>query len=229
MSSPSIPERSGPDRSGPDRSQGFDPKKFEAVEKELEAVVQKGLREHWKWFTAEGVLLVLLGAAAIAVPVLASIAVAAFVGWLLFFAGVFSAISTIRSPRAPGYVWHILLSALMAILGLVLALFPVQGSLSLTLVMTAYFIAHGIATVAFAFSIKPDTGRWIGLLFVALVDFVIAALVIAGWPSTGLWVLGLFVGIELLLTGFGLIFAALGARERGADETLPDAGAHRPA
>lgn len=224
MTSPSIPERPFPDR-----SQDFDPKRFEAAAKELEAAVQKGLREHWKWFTAEGVLLALLGAAAIAVPVLASIAVSAFVGWLLFFAGVFSAISTIRSPRAPGYLWHILLSALMAILGLVLALFPVQGSLSLTLVLTAYFIAHGIATIAFAFSIKPDTGRWILLLFVALVDFVIAAFVIAGWPSTGLWVLGLFVGIELLLTGLSLIFAALGARESGADGSLPEAGAHRPA
>jgi len=212
----------------PDRASGFDEKKFEAVEKELEIAVQKGLKEHWKWFTAEGVLLVLLGTLAIAVPQLASIAVAVFVGWLLFFAGVVSAIATIRSPRAPGYIWHILLSALMAVLGLVLALFPVQGSLSLTLVLTAYFIAHGIGTLAFAFSIKPSTGRWILLLFVALVDFLIAALVIAGWPSTGLWVLGLFVGIELLLTGFGLIFAALDARG-SSDEPLPEAGAHRPA
>jgi uncharacterized membrane protein HdeD (DUF308 family) len=80
------------------------------------------------------------------------------------------------------------------------------------MLLTAYFIVHGIATFIFAFSVKGETGRWVLLLISGLIDFLLAGLVIAGWPSTALWVLGLFVGINMLLTGFAFIFAALGAR-----------------
>ena len=78
--------------------------------------------------------------------------------------------------------------------------------------LTAYFIVHGIVTWILAFSIKGETGRWVLLLLSGLIDFLLAGLVIAKWPSTALWVLGLFVGVNMLLTGFALIFAALGAR-----------------
>jgi uncharacterized membrane protein HdeD (DUF308 family) len=179
---------------------------------EFEIAVRKSLKEHWRSFTIQGVLLVILGALAIGVPALASVAVAVFIGWLLFFAGGMRTISLIRAPRSPGYWSNLLLAILTAILGLVLALFPLQGAVTLTTVLTAYFIVHGVATFIFAFSIKADTGRWVLLLLSGVIDLLLAGLIIVGWPSTALWILGLYVGINLLLTGFALIFAALGAR-----------------
>jgi uncharacterized membrane protein HdeD (DUF308 family) len=81
------------------------------------------------------------------------------------------------------------------------------------MLLTAYFIVHGIASFIFAFSIKEHTGRWVLMLLGGIIDLVLAALVIAGLPNTGTFILGLYVGINMLFTGFGLIFAALGARE----------------
>jgi uncharacterized membrane protein HdeD (DUF308 family) len=179
---------------------------------ELVTAVRRSLKDHWQLFVVQGILLIVLGALAIAVPQVASVAITAFVGWLLFFAGTMRAISLIRSPHAPGYWSSLLLSILTAILGLVLALFPIQGTLTLTLLLVAYFIVHGVASVMFAFSIKGDTGRWVLLILSGIIDFVLAVLVISGWPATGVWVLGLYVGINMLFTGFALIFAALGAR-----------------
>ncbi len=164
-------------------------------------------------FLAQGILLVILGGLAIAVPVIASVAIAAFVGWLLFFAGLFRAISLVRSPHAPGYLSSLILAIVTAILGLVIALYPLQGALTLTMLLTAYFIVHGISSVFLGFSIKEHTGRWVMLLLSGLIDFVLAGLVIAGWPNTGAFILGLYVGINFLFTGFALIFAALDARE----------------
>ncbi len=180
---------------------------------ELVGAVRRGLKEHWQTVLIQGIVLVILGALAIAVPVMASVAVAAFVGWLLFFAGAFRAISLFRAPHAPGFWSTLLLSILMAILGLIIALFPLQGAMTLTMVLTAYFIVHGISSFALAFAIKGHTGRWVLLLAGGIIDLALAALVIAGWPSTSVFILGLYVGINLLFTGFALISAALGARE----------------
>ena len=181
-------------------------------EEELVGAVRRTLKEHWQMFLIQGILLVILGALAIAVPAVASVAVAAFVGWLLFFAGLFRAISLVRAPHAPGYWSSLLLSILTGILGLIIALFPLQGAITLTMVLTAYFIVHGIASFVLAFSIKGDTSRWVLLLLGGIIDLALAALVIAGWPSASVFILGLYVGINLLFTGLALIFAALDAR-----------------
>ncbi len=182
-------------------------------EEELVGAMRRSLKDHWQMFVVQGIILVILGALAIIWPVIASVATAAFVGWLLFFAGVFRTVSLFRSPHAPGYWSSLLLAILTAILGLVIALFPLQGAVTLTMLLTAYFIVHGIASFIFAFSIKDDTGRWVLMLLGGIIDLALAGLVIAGWPSTAVWILGLYVGINLLFTGFALIFSALGARE----------------
>jgi uncharacterized membrane protein HdeD (DUF308 family) len=181
-------------------------------EQDIVAQARRNLHDHWKMFVAQGILLVILGALAIAVPAVASIAIAAFVGWLLFFAGLFRAVTLIRSPHAPGYASSLILAVLTAILGIVIALFPIPGSLTLTMLLTGYFILHGVSTFIFAFSVKGHTGRWVLLLLSGAIDLLLAGFVIAGWPATGLWILGLYVGINMLFAGFALIFAALGAR-----------------
>jgi uncharacterized membrane protein HdeD (DUF308 family) len=180
---------------------------------EFEGAVRQSLKEHWKMFLIQGILLAILGMLAIAVPVIASVAAAVFVGWLLFFAGSFRAISLVRAPHAPGYWSSLLLSALTAILGLIIALFPLQGAITLAMVLTAYFIVHGISSFALAFAIRGHTGRWVLLLVGGVIDLALAVLVIAGWPGTSVFILGIYVGINLLFTGFALTGAALGARQ----------------
>ncbi len=178
----------------------------------LESDLRRGLKEHWRLFIVQGVLLVILGMIALALPRLAAVATSAFLGWLLFFSGFFRAVSVVSAASAPSRWSSLLLSVLVAILGFILAWYPLEGAVTLTMVLTAYFIVHGISTLILAFSVKGETGRWVLLILSALVDFLIAGLVLAEWPSTDLWVLGLFVGVNMLLTGFAIIFAALGAR-----------------
>ncbi len=190
-------------------------------EEELAGAVRRGLKDHWQVFVVQGLLFALLGALAIAVPVIASVAIAAFAGWLLVFSGVFRAVTLVRAPHAPGYLPSLLLAILAASVGIIIALFPLQGAVTLTMLLTAYFIVHGIASFMFAFAIKGDTRRWVLVLLGGLVDLALAGFVIAGWPQSSEYILGLYVGISLLFTGFMLTFAALDARKSsGSDARL---------
>jgi len=207
-----IPMTSEPSSSNPEAVAGEPAGPLGIDPRDFGPAMRRRLKEHWRLFTFQGVLLVILGLIAIAVPRFAAIAATDFVGWLLFFTGLMQAASLVSSTRAPGYWSSLLLAVLTAILGFVLAWYPLQGAITLTMLLTAYFIAHGVMTFILAFSVKDETGRWVLLLLSGLVDLLLAGLVIAEWPSTELWVLGLFIGVNMLLTGFALIFTALGAR-----------------
>ncbi len=90
---------------------------------------------------------------------------------------------------------------------------PVQGAISLTIVLTAFFIAEGVfqTTVAIA-SRQVLAGTWVWMLLSGLADLVLAAIIIAGWPGTAIWALGLLVGVNLLTSGWAVVVAALAGR-----------------
>src|SRR6201985_517509 len=111
----------------------------------LQSNVNAAVREHWKAFLFEGILLVILGLAAIIVPPLASLAITIFLGWLFLISGVAGLALTFWARQLPGFWWS-LISALLAIAaGFILLAWPIQGTLTLTIVVGAYFLAEGVA------------------------------------------------------------------------------------
>jgi len=171
------------------------------------------VREHWKAFLIEGILLVILGLAAIIVPPLASLAVTIFLGWMFLISGIAGLALTFWTRGMPGFWWS-LLSAVLAIgAGIILLAQPVQGTLTLTIVVGVYFLAEGVATIMYALEHRRElSGRWSWLLIAGIVDIVIAGMIIAGLPGSALWAIGLLVGINLLFGGSTLIGMALAAR-----------------
>src|SRR5260370_28227811 len=105
---------------------------------------------HGKAFLMEGVLLVILGRAAMMVPPLASLAVTIFLGWMFLISGIAGLALTFWARQMPGFWWS-LISAILAIgAGIILLAKPVQGTLTLTIVVGAYFLAEAIATIMYA-------------------------------------------------------------------------------
>jgi uncharacterized membrane protein HdeD (DUF308 family) len=138
---------------------------------------------------------------------------AAFAGWLLLMVGLFRAVTIYRAHGAPGRGASLLLSILIALLGLVLLIDPSRGAVTLTYVLIAYFIAHAAGSFSIAWALRSHTGRWIWLALGGLIDLFLAALVISSLSKNEApWLLGLYVGINLLFTGSALISAAIGAR-----------------
>jgi uncharacterized membrane protein HdeD (DUF308 family) len=183
----------------------------------LKRVFAKSLHDHWVAFLVEGIMLLVLGAAAILVPPLATLAVDIFLGWLFLVGGIVGLISTLSMRHAPGFGWS-LLSALVAIAaGAVLIGWPRNGVVSLTLVAIAFFLIEGVVTLLFAFEHKRAlSGRWGWMLLSGIVDLFLAAVILLGLPGTAAWAIGLLVGINMVFGGVALIGMALHARDHGA-------------
>jgi len=179
----------------------------------LQGAVAKTLHEHWGVFLTEGIILVILGAAAILLPPLATLSVAILLGWLFLISGITGLITTFRMRHAPGFAWSLLSAILGIVAGIVLIAFPASGALSLTLVVIIFFAVEGIATIMYALEHKRElSGRWGWMLVSGLVDLFLAAVILAGFPVSAAWAVGLLVGINMMFGGVALIMMALHAR-----------------
>jgi uncharacterized membrane protein HdeD (DUF308 family) len=179
----------------------------------LQSEMSATLREHWVAFLIEGILLVILGLAAMIVPPLASLAVTIFLGWMFLISGFAGLVLTFWARALPGFWWSLLSAVLAIAAGILLLWQPVQGVVTLTIVVGAYFLAEGVATIMYALEHRRELSeRWGWLLVAGLTDILIAAIIIIGLPESAGWALGLLVGINLLFGGATMIGMALAAR-----------------
>ncbi|HQT38741.1 MAG TPA: DUF308 domain-containing protein [Acidocella sp.] len=186
-----------------------------SINTEIAAAFRRAMRQHWGLFLAEGLVLLLLGLAAMALPAFAGIALTVILGYIFALAGIVGLISTFTARQAPGFGWS-LLSALAALLAGGLLLWnPLQGLVTLTIVLTAFFIADGILMIILAISHRRQlSGKWEWILINGLIDLLLAFIVLSGFPGTVAWVLGLLVGIDMLFGGVSLVALALAARNQ---------------
>ena len=113
----------------------------------------------------------------------------------------------------PGFWWSLISAALAVLAGMVLLARPMQGALTLTIVVGAYFLAEGVATILYALEHRRELSeRWSWLLIAGRDGHIIAGMIIAGLPGSAEWAIGLLAGINLLFGGATLIGMALAAR-----------------
>ena len=179
----------------------------------LQTQMRAAVREHWKAFLIEGIVLAILGLAAIIVPQLASLAVTIYLGWMFLVMGILGLVMTFWARGMPGFWWS-LISAILAIAaGVILLARPIQGVLTLTIVLGVFVLAEGVATIMYALEHRRElSGRWSWLVVSSAVDIIISGLIITGLPSSAERAIGLLVGINLLFGGASLIGMALAAR-----------------
>lgn len=176
--------------------------------------LESAVREHWVLFLIEGIVLVILGIAAILVPPLATITFTILIGWLFLISGAVGLITTLWMRHAPGFWWSLLSAFIAIVAGILLLLRPLTGALSLTLLLGAFFIVEGVASIMYAIDHRNQlTGRWGWMLVSGIIDLIIAGIIIVGLPGTAAWALGLLVGINLLFGGAAMIGIALAARK----------------
>jgi uncharacterized membrane protein HdeD (DUF308 family) len=180
----------------------------------MQRTIGDTLRAHWRLYVFQGVLMIILGVLAVAAPAFATLTVDIYVGWLFLISGVLGLIAMFSARNVPGFLWTLVTALLSIVVGGVLLWKPVEGALSLTIVLTAFFIVEGLFQAAAALIYRdaiPSTWGW--LLASGIADLALAAIIIAGWPGTAAWTLGLLVGVNLLTTGWAVVMVALGARD----------------
>jgi uncharacterized membrane protein HdeD (DUF308 family) len=174
--------------------------------------VTRIVRDHWKLFLIEGIILVILGLLAVAVPMVAGLAVTILFGWLFLISGIVGLFTTFTMRGAPGFWWSLLSGVLAVVVGGWLLVQPELGLVSLTYLLIAFFIIEGVATIMFALEHRAAlSGRWAWMLVSGIVDLFLAAVILAGLPGAVAWALGLIVGINMVFGGASMIGMALAA------------------
>jgi uncharacterized membrane protein HdeD (DUF308 family) len=191
----------------------YQPQQNDDMRGDIRRAVVNAIHEHWVLFLVEGIVLIVLGVAAIIVPVIATLAFTLLIGWLFLISGVVGLVTTFWMRNVPGFWWSLISGVVGIAAGIVLLRWPISGAVSLTLLLIAFFLVEGIVTLMYALEHRAQlSGRWGWMLASGIVDLILAGIIFAGLPETATWALGLLVGINLLFGGTAMIGMALAAR-----------------
>jgi uncharacterized membrane protein HdeD (DUF308 family) len=169
------------------------------------------LEKNWGWLLLFGIVSIVLGTAGLGMTFMLTGVSVVFFGVLLVVGGVFQLLDAFKCRGWKGIAWHVLIALLYVGAGLLMVLHPVLASLSLTLFIAYILIAVGVLRAIMAFQLRPSKGWWWALIS-GIVSVVLGGLIIMEWPYSGLWIIGLFIAIELIFNGWSYVFVALAAR-----------------
>jgi uncharacterized membrane protein HdeD (DUF308 family) len=172
-------------------------------------IVQK-IQENSAWYYTFGIVLILLGLVALSSTVGVTLASVLVFGALIFLGGLIEFIHAFWSRRLGDFFLALLAGILGMVIGGLMFVNPGLSALSLTLILGIYFIADGIFRTVIALVYRPVHYGW--LIFNGLITLLLGIMVIAQWPYSGLWVIGLFIGIDLIVSGWTLIATAMLAK-----------------
>ena len=168
------------------------------------------LGSNWGWFVALGVILIILGFFALSAVVVASLATALFVGWLMLIGGVIETVGAFWSRRWSGFFLHLLSGVLSVIVGLLFVRAPVGAMLALTLLLACLLMVGGLFRIIAALTYRFSSWGW--PLFSGIIDVILGVMIWMQWPASALWVIGLFLGISLVFRGADWIGVGLAVR-----------------
>jgi uncharacterized membrane protein HdeD (DUF308 family) len=169
------------------------------------------LRRHWGWYLALGIVLIVLGTIAIGSTFVMTIASVFFFGWLLIIGGVMEVIHAFWHKRWAGFFLDLLTGILYVVAGWMMVTNPQESALLLTLIIAMFLVFEGVFRIVAALAARYPHWGWV--LFNGVISLVLGVMIWWQWPYSGLWVIGLFVGIEMLLNGWSLVMLSLTARK----------------
>jgi uncharacterized membrane protein HdeD (DUF308 family) len=169
------------------------------------------LRHNWGWLLVLGLLQIVLGATAICVPMIGTVASALFVGWLFLVAGVAQVVHAFQGRGAKGFFLHLLSGLLYLAAGALIVLYPMGGALTLTVFLAAFLLVEGGVRMWLGLHLRPGEG-WGWVLVSGVLGMFAGAMIWSELPSSAVWALGTLVGINFLFSGVSLFSLALRAR-----------------
>lgn len=169
------------------------------------------LKKNWAWMLSLGIFMVILGTIGLGMTVLLNEIVVLYFGLLLLFGSGVQLMQAFRAQAWKGRVWHILIALVYLLGGIVVVTDPVVAGMTLALLLAWTFIAIGALRLIMAWQIRGTSG-WLWALFSGILSVALGIMIVNEWPQSGLWVIGLFVAIEMLFAGWSQIMIAIAAK-----------------
>ena len=169
------------------------------------------VRANWGWLLALGILFIVAGVFAFASPFLASLVVTTIVAFVIVISGVAQVFQAWRMKSWVGFLWQLAIGIILIVGGIAIYANPVAGTVTLTLLAAAMFIAKGVFQIVLGFRLRPHDG-WGWIVASGIVALLVGVLIWAQWPMSSLYALGTLAGISLAFTGWSYVWIALAAR-----------------
>jgi len=179
----------------------------------MQNAVTQAMSTHWRLLMFQGVVLLLLGLLAFALPVVATLAADIFVGWLFLVGGIAGLVALFSAKDIPAFLWTLVTGALSIAAGVLLVWKPGEGALTLTILLMAFFLTEGIFQIATSIAyrhLEGNSAKW--MLVSGLADIVLVVLILLGWPMDAAWTLGVLVAVNLVTSGWAILMAAFAGR-----------------
>ncbi len=177
---------------------------------ELNEKTIQQIQEHRKSFLFLGISLVVFGTLATIFAYTSTIFSVIYLGIFLIILGVFEGIQSFTLSRWSNFFLHLFLGVLYTIGGFFIVMHPAENAISLTLLLAIFFIVTGVLKVIFALAKNVPHKGW--LAFNGVVTFILGVLIWQQWPLSGLWVIGMLIGIDAIFTGWTLIMLSFAAK-----------------
>lgn len=166
----------------------------------------------WSTFLTLGIVLIILGTIALGSAFWTTMATVWLFGIVLAAGGIAQVIHSFYNPEWKGFFGYLFLGILSTVVGWLIITNPIAGATSLTLILAALFIASGLFRIAT--SLFGSVEHWGWLLFNGIITLILGVLILAQWPLASLWVIGLFIAIDLLITGWTHVIMSFALRKR---------------
>ncbi len=158
-----------------------------------------------------GILLIVLGIVAIAVPNFSTIVAETWIALILSSAGAANLVYAFQTRDSEGFAWKLLLGLLYIATGVMLFVYPLTGVLTLTLLLGSFLLTEGVFHLILAFRLRPQR-NWTWVLGDGIITLVLGAMILFQWPFNAPWLIGTLVGVSVLFTGTSRLMLSLNAR-----------------
>jgi len=169
------------------------------------------LSRNWGWLFGLGILFIIMGFIGLGMTVWLTFASVFLFGVFLLIAGVIQLVDVFKCHQWKGALYHGLIGLLYLIGGGLVIYDPVLASTMITAMIAWLLIAIGISRCIMAGALREGVGS-VWLILAGIISIAIGILILVQWPLSALWVLGMFIAIELLVCGWTYIFIALSMR-----------------
>ncbi|MFZ5448501.1 MAG: HdeD family acid-resistance protein [Thermodesulfobacteriota bacterium] len=188
-----------------------------SLEALVPAEVLGDLIHNWGWLLALGILLVVLGTIGLGMTFWLTLATVFIFGIFLLIAGVLQLVQAIKCRGWRSVLWHVVIAILYVVAGLDIIEDPLRASALLTLLLGGALIGIGIVRIVMALQWRGFK-NWVWPLIGGIAAIILGVMILTKWPISGFWVIGLFVSIEMIFSGWSYIIIALGARQMGKEQ-----------
>lgn len=165
----------------------------------------KSVQRHWCWLLGLGIFFLILGFIGLGMVISLTIVSMYFFAALLVISGISHLVDGFKHCGWQGMIWQVLVAFLYLGAGAVVFYDPVLASTLITAMLAGALIFIGLVRIVMAFSLKTSTG-WLWMLLAGVSALILGFLILMQWPISGLWVIGLFIAIDMMMTGWTYIF-----------------------